>query len=239
MSQSVREATHESSRYPHPEDLPTIGSNGGSARPPTVTLTPRSQRAQITRERIVQAAAEAFDKRGYLGVNLKDVVDELGLTKGALYYFFPAKEDLAVEIVSRHFAAWEPVVKEVSSTFDDKLDALVEISRRVARTTQTDPIARAGTRLSVERNLIHAELPRPFEDWIGGISRLIEEAKSLGQVRADLDPVVTADVVVAFFYGTQCVSRHVSDQADLVARLDRFWELVLPSFRPTSPELQP
>ncbi len=48
--------------------------------------TRRSVRGDATRERILEAAARAFDRRGYLGVNLNDVVQQLGLTKGALYH---------------------------------------------------------------------------------------------------------------------------------------------------------
>ncbi|MDP9073268.1 MAG: TetR/AcrR family transcriptional regulator [Actinomycetota bacterium] len=185
----------------------------------------------MTRERIVLAAAEAFDQRGYLGVNLKDVVDQIGLTKGALYYFFPTKEDLAVEIVNRHYSALVPIAREALTTSDNKLDALVEMTYRAARIAESDPIARAGTRLSMERNLIRAELPRPFELGIGGTTRLLEMAKSAGQVRADVDPAATAEVLMAFFFGAHSISR-MDARTDLVTRLEQFWLLFLPALRP-------
>jgi AcrR family transcriptional regulator len=195
-------------------------------------VTPRSQGAQATRERIVHAAACGFDQRGYLGVNLKDVVDEIGLTKGALYYFFPSKVDLAVEIVNRHSAAWVPITSQACTPSGDPLDAVVEIGRRVARSLQIDPMARAATRLSIERHLIQAELPGPFDDWIAALSRLLQLAKSLGHIHADIDPIGTAEIVVAFCYGTQRISPDPEDQAGLVVKVDRFWASLLPSLRP-------
>ena len=140
-------------------------------------------RGDVTRERILEAAAQAFDRRGYLGVNLNDVVQELGLTKGALYHFFPNKERLATEIVRRHFAGWERLASRVLGEHDNLVDALIDMSYRVGRSYQTDSFARAANRLSNERNLIRTELPEPFVGWIERVTQLLETAKARGQVR--------------------------------------------------------
>lgn len=195
--------------------------------------TARARKAEATRERIILAAAAAFDRRGYLGVNLSEILAGLGLTKGALYYFFPTKEDLALEIVRRHFAAWRPLADKVFATHDNKLDALVEITYLVAKTYQNEPIARAGTRLSTERNLIDAELPEPFVGWVERITALMRSAKARRQLRAGVPPADVARIVVAFFYGAQTIS-HEQDPTrnDLTDRLDEFWRIFLPSLRP-------
>ncbi|MDP9073098.1 MAG: TetR/AcrR family transcriptional regulator [Actinomycetota bacterium] len=180
----------------------------------------------------MQAATEAFGRRGYLGVNLKDVVERIGLTKGALYYFFPTKQDLAVEIVNRYVGRWGPIVAEVGTTCDDALDAVVEMSYRAARAVQTDPIARAGTRLLIEGSLVPADLPRPFEDWTLEISRLLQLGQSRGQLRVEANPAVVAEILVAFLYGAHSISNGPDEMSDLSARLDQFWDLLLRSLRP-------
>src|SRR5579872_1242254 len=160
---------------------PTLGTIGMSdTETPLRPATPQSRRAEATRERILRAAAEAFDQRGYLGVNLNDVVRELGLTKGALYYFFPTKEALAAEIVRRHFGVWEPLATDVLAKHSNLIDALIEISMVVAAMYQTDCYARAGARLSAERNLINADLPEPFQGWIARVTTLLEMGKQRG-----------------------------------------------------------
>jgi AcrR family transcriptional regulator len=210
--------------------------DGRNTSPPPASAEPSSTRAaksDSTRLRIILAAAAAFDRRGYNGVNLNDVVVSLGLTKGALYYFFPTKEDLAVEIVRRHFAAWAPLAEEVFAAHDNKIDALVEVTYRVAKQYQSDPIARAGTRLSTERNLIDADLPEPFVGWIERLTSLLRSAKARRQLRPGVRPADVASVVVAHFYGAQVISHQSSpDRADLIQRLDRFWNLLLPTLRP-------
>jgi TetR/AcrR family transcriptional repressor of nem operon len=47
-----------------------------------------------TRERIVQAAAEAFRARGVEGVSVADVMRKAGLTHGGFYAHFASKEEL-------------------------------------------------------------------------------------------------------------------------------------------------
>lgn len=47
-----------------------------------------------TRERILDVAATLFITQGYDGTSLREIADEMGFTKAALYYHFPSKEDL-------------------------------------------------------------------------------------------------------------------------------------------------
>src|SRR2546429_9704705 len=192
----------------------------------------RSVRGEATRERILEASARAFDRRGYLGVNLNDVVQELGLTKGALYHFFPNKERLAAEIVRRSFAAWERLASRVLGEHDNLVDALIDMSYRVGRNYQNDSFTRAAVRLQNERNLIRTELPEPFVGWIERVTQLLETAKARGQVRTSVDSAAAAQLMVSFFYGAQAVSEHLTDRKDLLERLDTVWALMGPPPRP-------
>ena len=52
-----------------------------------------------TRERIIQVAAHMFATRGYAATSIRDISEELGLTKAALYYHFTSKEDILHALV--------------------------------------------------------------------------------------------------------------------------------------------
>jgi AcrR family transcriptional regulator len=47
-----------------------------------------------TRQRILDAAKELFVERGYEAASLREIAERVGVTKAALYYHFPGKEDL-------------------------------------------------------------------------------------------------------------------------------------------------
>lgn len=177
------------------------------------------------------AAAEAFAARGYHGVNLAEVVEELGYTKGAFYFYFNGKDALVAEIVNRHVAVGEEMLPVGLTSADDRVDAIVDISHRAAESYRNDPIVRAGTRLSAERNLVGVELPGPFAGWTDKISRLLQEAKRLKQARPELAVRPCAQMIVGALYGIQIASDDLSDRRDLHAQLDQFWGLVLPSLR--------
>ncbi len=50
------------------------------------------------RERILTAATELFAEQGYAATSVQQVVDRAGVTKGGLYHYFGAKEDLLIEM---------------------------------------------------------------------------------------------------------------------------------------------
>jgi AcrR family transcriptional regulator len=58
----------------------------GTARAP--------ERAEATRERIVQAARELVIEHGYSGVSTAQVLEHTGLSRGGLYHHFSGRHDL-------------------------------------------------------------------------------------------------------------------------------------------------
>lgn len=50
------------------------------------------------RERILRVAAEHFVDRGYEGVSMREIAEDCGITKAALYYHFDGKSALLTEI---------------------------------------------------------------------------------------------------------------------------------------------
>jgi AcrR family transcriptional regulator len=51
-----------------------------------------------TREQILDTARQLFDAQGYDATSLRQIAERLHLTKAALYYHFPAKELLLLEL---------------------------------------------------------------------------------------------------------------------------------------------
>ncbi|MHA7899243.1 MAG: TetR/AcrR family transcriptional regulator [Henriciella sp.] len=66
--------------------------------------------AQDTRERLLDQAESLFAERGFYGVSIAAIANELGLTKQALLHHFGSKEKLYGEVlkrISEKFAALE------------------------------------------------------------------------------------------------------------------------------------
>lgn len=69
-----------------------------------------------SKDMITEAASRLFRLRGYYGVGLNDIIEESGIPKGSLYYYFPGgKEELAVEAINH---SKKSVVNEIKTVFD-------------------------------------------------------------------------------------------------------------------------
>jgi AcrR family transcriptional regulator len=67
----------------------------------------QEQRSASTRAKLVKAARALFARDGYAGVGTEQIARRAGVTRGALYHQFPAKEDLFL-------AAYEEVEQELA-----------------------------------------------------------------------------------------------------------------------------
>ena len=71
-------------------------------------MVTKGTKGERTRQRVVEAAAPVFNRRGYWGSSLRDLMDATGLEKGGIYNHFRSKDELAA-------AAFEHNVERVAS----------------------------------------------------------------------------------------------------------------------------
>lgn len=63
------------------------------------TSKPATPKGRKTRIKLINAAAEALKKCGYVTLRMADVAAEAGLSTGALYRYFDNKEDLFASVI--------------------------------------------------------------------------------------------------------------------------------------------
>ncbi len=91
-----------------------------------------------TRRRILKTASALFAQRGFAGTSIRDISDELGLTKAALYYHFTSKEDILAELVTEPLTAMRAVM-ETPRDLTDREGRRQFIRDVVVATTSHDP----------------------------------------------------------------------------------------------------
>ncbi|MFE0255704.1 ScbR family autoregulator-binding transcription factor [Streptomyces sp. NPDC059010] len=196
----------------------------------------RQARAIQTRKSILLAAAEVFDERGYSTATITEIIARAGVTKGALYFHFTSKEDLALGVIAAQLELG-PLPPQRT-----KLQELVDQGLLFAHQLQYDPLTRASVGLAMDQwsesaeggNPFHG---RPFQSWADRLTELLVEARERGELLPHVDPAETAELLSGSFTGIQWTSQVLCQRKDLTRRVIAMFRHLLPSV--AMPQLLP
>ncbi|WP_053692517.1 ScbR family autoregulator-binding transcription factor [Streptomyces sp. WM6372] len=180
-------------------------------------------RAIRTRQAILSAAAKIFEEHGYQAATISQILAEAGVTKGALYFHFQSKEDLAQGVLAEQDQ--QLMVPDRAA----KVQEIVDVVMLHAHRLQTDPMVRAGVRLSMDQLAQGLDRSGPFLRWAEVGSALLERAQAQGELLPHVTVPETADVIVGSFAGIQSMSQAICDYGDLVVRVSALMRHLLPS----------
>ncbi len=141
---------------------------------------------ELTRERLLEAAAVAFAREGLAGANVNVISQAAGYAKGTVYNYFPSKEALFAAVVEE---ACRRTVTEVedpgrAAPMRERLRALV--SADVAWAAAHEPFARVLVREvfsgEPERYARVVEAAGPYVDRV---VQVLRDGVERGEVRTD------------------------------------------------------
>ncbi|MGK5498783.1 ScbR family autoregulator-binding transcription factor [Streptomyces sp. URMC 125] len=188
----------------------------------------KQERAVRTRERVLNAAAKAFAVKGYPAVTISDVARSAGMTKGAVYFHYANKETLAIAVTDlfyRRIAALSDSVEELGLP---PVSSVIELLVRTAVAFRDETVLQAGARLQLERQLIGARLPVPYEAYTDLITSWLARWKKTGPRDESFSPATLATVLVSAFFGTQYISWTLDSHADLPERTITMVRTIIP-----------
>ncbi|MFE1764174.1 ScbR family autoregulator-binding transcription factor [Streptomyces angustmyceticus] len=183
----------------------------------------QQDRAIRTRRVILEAAASVFDEQGYDRATIAEVLERAGVTKGALYFHFASKEQLALAVLEAQ------VIDIAVEPQTIKLQEFVDSGQVLAYRLRSDPIQRGAARLAVEQGSNHLDRKQSMLSWSVFVEGLLNEAKARGEVIESIDVRETAELFVGAFAGLQMMSQAFTNRADLSRRLTVFFEHTFPS----------
>ncbi|WP_329374990.1 ScbR family autoregulator-binding transcription factor [Streptomyces sp. NBC_01483] len=183
----------------------------------------KQDRAIRTRKTILSAAAKVFEERGYQAATISEILAAAGVTKGAMYFHFPSKEHLAEGVL--HEQDLKLPIPGRACKVQELVDTVVLHAYRL----QTDPMVRAGVRLSLDQQAQGLDRSGPFLHWSGVGGDLLTKAQAQGELLPHVVPAETADVVVGAFAGVQAMSQALCNYQDLPRRVSALLRHLLPS----------
>lgn len=184
----------------------------------------KQDRAIRTQRAILVAAASVFEERGFQAATITDILSAAGVTKGALYFHFQSKEDLAYGVMEAQGRNMGTVPSRSCKT-QEVVDTVLLQTYRL----QEDPMVRAGVRLAMDQHATELDRGTSFQDWGKGMAVLLEQAKEQGELLPHIVPGDTAELLVGAYAGVQSMSQAVSSYADLNHRTSVLLRHIMPN----------
>ena len=111
---------------------------------------PRGSRNQPTapaiaddaRERILAAAERCIDRHGIRKTTMDDIASEVGLSRPSVYRYFADRDDLLIELISRHARALLDRARKSVARQTTLQDQIVESILYMADHARHDPFTR-------------------------------------------------------------------------------------------------
>jgi AcrR family transcriptional regulator len=102
---------------------------------------PRQVRAQLTRNRILTAAARVFAEHGYAGGTTNRIAERARISVGSLYQYYPNKDAILAELTIRHLDAGLDALRlRGRTTLPHSLDEIIRVFvRAVVDSHREDP----------------------------------------------------------------------------------------------------
>jgi AcrR family transcriptional regulator len=169
-----------------------------------------------------------FDERGYDAASLSDILAASGRTKGALYFHFRSKKQLATELMNEIVESWDLVRDEIATRgLDPMRTLLVETDAYVSRWTH-DVVVRGGSR-AMSGAADFADNQRAwYSDWSHSTAARLRAALEQGLLRPETDPDRVSRLVVAASCGHRSFAETLLDSPTYFARMTDTWLGVLP-----------
>ena len=101
-----------------------------------------AEEPRSTRDRILDVALELFSRQGYEGTSIRDIAERMSITKAAVYYHFPAKEELLTDLLT-------PATARVSRVLEEHEPVRDAAARRDLVTALIDVVAKVGPNVVV------------------------------------------------------------------------------------------
>ncbi|MFF5448517.1 ScbR family autoregulator-binding transcription factor [Streptomyces sp. NPDC012888] len=190
------------------------------------------ERSERTRRKLVHAGAEMFRRNGYANATLGQIAAFAGVTKGALYFHFGSKDELAEAVQLRGCALLHDSVRELQDAGLSPLQTLIDTTHWLVRSLHEEPAVPASFRITKECTGLQ-DFAADFQAvWLDAVRGLLRQSAAAGELRSGGRWEETESLVSAAACGIEAMAGTGMPYAELQRRVCGLWSLLLPSLVP-------
>jgi TetR/AcrR family transcriptional regulator, transcriptional repressor for nem operon len=170
------------------------------------------RKGEETRREIIRRAAPIFNRKGYSGAALSDLMRATGLEKGGIYRHFESKEELAGDAFDH---AWKVAMdarfagtEEIQNTVD-RLKQIVRNfrDRRTGLVPGGCPLLNTAIDSDDGNPQLRTKARQGLSSLLDRLQSIADEGQRRGEVRADVDSAELATLIASTLEGSIMVSR--------------------------------
>ena len=195
----------------------------------------KEPRAEVTRRAIINSAATSFIDDGYSSASLNEMCARAGVTKGAMYFHFATKEDLARALVSVYS---DKVLGTLAAMPDQSgigIESLIDWTFAVSKVIASDTRAKAGARMMQEIGRRNGVSESFMTEIAAQVEAHLNQAVESGDVQSEITMDLVSQNLVMQLRGLQ---KEAAGDArafqGFVQALSVWWQLTLAALVPMS-----
>jgi TetR/AcrR family transcriptional regulator, transcriptional repressor for nem operon len=188
----------------------------------------RRREPDVTREKLLQAAFDEIYRRGFQAASLDTILEQAGVTKGALYHHFPDKASLGYAVVDDLvkellLERWLGVLERQEG---DPVTALQRMLKERSRQLTPDevelgcPLNNLAQEVSPLDERFRRRIAATFDAWTAGFAKALRQGQAAGSVRRDADAQKVAAFLVAAIEGSFGLAKSAKSEALLRSNLE-------------------
>lgn len=94
---------------------------------------------EVRKQELLNAALDLFAEKGYDSTSINDIIEKVGVTKGAFYYYFKSKEQVLDELVEKFNEYDAQIFREVMAESTLAVDKLIKMHIRGMQFIKDNP----------------------------------------------------------------------------------------------------
>jgi TetR/AcrR family transcriptional regulator, transcriptional repressor for nem operon len=175
-----------------------------------------------TRERIIAKAAPLFNKQGYSGASLADIMAVTGLKKGGIYNHFASKDELALAAFEYNWTVlsqlYAQAIKAAGPSPVAQLLAAIDVQARFADNPPIQggcPMLNTAIESDDGHPLLRERVQAAITSWRRLITTIITRGIAQGEFKPTVDGDEWASVMISVLEGGVMLSMLYADPTHL------------------------
>ncbi len=176
----------------------------------------QTKQPDLTRDKLLQSAFCEIHRQGFQAASIANILQDTGLTKGALYHHFPTKQALGLAVI-------EEVIKERLEGLifrplresERPVEMLLEIIATIDKKVPSDfvmlgcPLNNLMQEMSPLDELFQERLGGVLGVWQKTVENALKRGQKQGEIRAEVDYKAAALFVVSAWEGCIGVAKNM------------------------------